>query len=164
MNTKMNNSTTEQPPSMVDAHFSVSMIVINACSGVLATVLNFLIIMTFIKTPSLRTPSNVLILSLAITDFGVGVLVQLVSCIYRFVVMSYEIDLVDTYRSMGEAVDTITTVLVCVSLFTTTAITIDRFLAVHLHLRYQELVTTKRTSMVAIMIWTLCVFWMSPRF
>jgi hypothetical protein len=38
-------------------------------------------------------------------------------------------------------------------LFTLTAITVDRFLAVHLHLRYQELVTTKRYGVTLTCIW-----------
>ncbi|KXJ19319.1 Ocellar opsin [Exaiptasia diaphana] len=84
----MNNSTTEQPSSMVDGPLCVSMIVINTFSGLLATVLNLLVIMTFVKTPSLRTPSNILILSLAITDFCVGALVQPVYCAYLFADMT----------------------------------------------------------------------------
>ncbi|KAK3731146.1 hypothetical protein QZH41_000004 [Actinostola sp. cb2023] len=87
MNT--NNSTTEGLKTArgfdvmlrleTDAHFRnffVSMMVINAASSFLASVLNFLIILTFVKTTSLRTPSYILILSLAISDFGVAVVVQ----------------------------------------------------------------------------------------
>ena len=36
------------------------------------------------------------------------------------------------------------------------AVTVDRFLAIHLHLRYQELVTHKRV--VAVVIWLLHLF------
>ena len=73
----MNNSTLQRPLKMVKGRdFYITVFVINAFSSVLATVLNLLIIVTLIKTPSLRTPSNILILSLAITDFGVGALVQ----------------------------------------------------------------------------------------
>jgi len=38
------------------------------------------------------------------------------------------------------------------------AISVDRFLAIHLHLRYQELVTHKRVVAVVISIWLLSVF------
>jgi hypothetical protein len=47
----------------------------------------------------------------------------------------------------------INTLLSFVSLGTLTAITADRFLAVHLHLRYQELITTKRYGMTLACIW-----------
>lgn len=39
-----------------------------------------------------------------------------------------------------------------------TAITLDRLLAIHLHLRYQELVTHKRVVIMVISTWTLSVF------
>ena len=48
------------------------------------------------------------------------------------------------------------------------ATSVDRFLAIHLHLRYQELVTHKRVVAVVISIWLLSVFlplamfWISP--
>ena len=39
------------------------------------------------------------------------------------------------------------------------AVTVDRFLAIHLHHRYQELVTHKRVVVMVISIWLLsCVF------
>ena len=41
------------------------------------------------------------------------------------------------------------------------AVGVDRFLAIHLHLRYQELVTHKRVVVVVISIWLLCVFFSS---
>ena len=37
------------------------------------------------------------------------------------------------------------------------AVSVDRFLAIHLHLRYQELVTHKRVVAVVISIWLLSV-------
>ena len=38
------------------------------------------------------------------------------------------------------------------------AVSVDRFLAIHLHLRYQELVTHKRVVAVVISIWVLHLF------
>ena len=37
------------------------------------------------------------------------------------------------------------------------AVSVDRFLAIHLHLRYQELVTHKRVVAVVISIWMMCL-------
>ena len=150
----MNNSTFEYQSELFDSHgFHITLIVVNSFSGVLATVLNLLIIVTFVKTPSLRTPSNILILNLAITDFVVGAFVQPAYCTLIFEGMIGEIDL--SYSILRA----VSFVLMYVSLFTITAITVDRFLALHLHLRYQELVTRKRISMVVIMIWTSSVLW-----
>ena len=44
------------------------------------------------------------------------------------------------------------------------AVSVDRFLAIHLHLRYQELVTHKRVITVVISIWALSVFLPSAMF
>ena len=44
------------------------------------------------------------------------------------------------------------------SFFGVVAVSVDRFLAIHLHLRYQELVTHKRVVAVVISIWLLSVF------
>ena len=44
------------------------------------------------------------------------------------------------------------------SFFSVVAITVDRFLAIDLHLRYQELVTHKRVIAVVISIWVISAF------
>ena len=44
------------------------------------------------------------------------------------------------------------------SFFGVVAVSVDRFLAIHLHLRYQELVTHKRVVSVVILIWVFSVF------
>jgi len=48
-------------------------------------------------------------------------------------------------------------VLLLASFLGVLAISVDRFLAIHLHLRYQELVTRKRVVAVVISIWLLSV-------
>jgi len=54
--------------------------------------------------------------------------------------------------------NTITFLFIYTSCFTVVAISVDRFLAVHLHLRYQELVTPERVVVVVISIWVLSAF------
>ena len=56
----------------------------------------------------------------------------------------------------------------CASFFSVVAVSVDRFLAIHLHLRYQELLTHKRVVAVVSSIWlisvflpTLTMFWVS---
>jgi len=44
------------------------------------------------------------------------------------------------------------------SFFGVVAVSVDRFLAIHLHLRYQELVTHKRVVAVVTSIWLISVF------
>ena len=53
------------------------------------------------------------------------------------------------------------------SYFTVVVISVDRFLAIHLHLRYQKLVTYKRVVAVVVSVWvfsviiSLTTFWLS---
>ena len=58
-----------------------------------------------------------------------------------------------TYRMLFSAYLILVNLFYYASFFGVTALTVDRFLAIHLHLRYQELVTHKRVVAVAISIW-----------
>lgn len=145
----MNNTTTADSTQIADV--VLTLIVINSISGFLATVLNFLIILTFVKTPSLRTTSFILILSLAVTDFGVGAVVQPTYCIRLVTKNKHLFSLATAVHSCSYQI------LITASLLTVTAITADRFLAVFLHLRYQELVTITRASLVVFLLWIASV-------
>ena len=99
----------------------------------------------------LPKPLRTLLLSLAASDVGVGLLVQplyistLVSRLNqkRIGCISYK----------GWSV--VITFFCISSLLNVVTISVDRFLAVHLHLRYQELVTHKRVIAAVISIWLL---------
>ena len=112
-------------------------------------ILNIVTIHAIRKTALLPKPLRTLLLSLAASDVGVGLLVQpfyistLVSRLNkkRIDCISYKILL----ASMN---------FFCISsLLNVVTISVDRFLAVHLHLRYQELVTHKRVIAAVISIW-----------
>ena len=47
--------------------------------------------------------------------------------------------------------------LACASLLTVTAITLDRLLSVSLHLRYYELVTTRRVAVLLLLLWVISI-------
>ena len=121
--------------------------VFNTFSAYTAIMLNILTIHSIGKTSSLPKPLKTLLLSLAVSDLGVGLLAQplyiawMVNNTY-FTLITYFV---------------IQTILAIASFFTVVAISVDRFLAIHLHLRYQELVTHKRVVAVVISIWTLSV-------
>ena len=118
-----------------------------------AIMLNIVTIQAIRKTSSLSKALKTLLLSLAVSDVGVGLFVQpfytslLVKWLhqnnlgcnrYAFVIISSSFSL----ASFSGIV----------------AVSVDRFLALHLHLRYQELVTHKRVVAVVISIWVLSVF------
>ena len=109
----------------------------------------------------LPKPLRTLLLSLAASDVGVGLLVQ---PLYISTLVSRlnqkRIDCI-SYKKLFAAMN-----FFCISsLLNVVTISVDRFLAVHLHLRYQELVTHKRVIAAVISIWLLSaiisssVFW-----
>ena len=119
--------------------------VVNAFSAYTATMLNILTIHAIRKTSSLPKPLKTLLLSLAVSDVGVGLLAQPL----------YMSSMIHSTYSTGIAFEIIATLLSCASFSLVVAIGVDRFLAIHLHLRYQELVTHKRVAAVVISNWTL---------
>ena len=119
----------------------VALCVFNACSAYTAVVLNIMAIYAIAKTSSLPKPLKTLLLSLAVSDFGVGLLVQPLHIAFL------------VNPSTLTVARIVAPLFVNASFFSVVAISIDRFLAVHLHLRYQELVTHKRVVAVVISIW-----------
>ena len=111
---------------------------------------NALVLATILRTPSLRSvPSTIFLCSLAITDFLVGLVVQPV---YIASELQY---LAGGPHSKVEAL--ISTSLCGVSLATITAISVDRLLALHYHMTYPNLMTTKRAMYASASLWFLSV-------
>ena len=112
-------------------------------------ILNIVTIHAIRKTALLPKPLRTLLLSLAASDVGVGLLVQ---PLYISTLVSRlnkkRIDCI-SYKILLAAMN-----FFCISsLLNVVTISVDRFLAVHLHLRYQELVTHKRVIAAVISIW-----------
>jgi len=116
--------------------------VFNPFSACTAIMLNILSIHAMRKTSSLPKPLKTLLLSLAVSDLGVGLLAQPLF-IARMVNLSNS--------ASRTAFNIIVPLLGNASFFTVVAISVDRFLAIHLHLRYQELVTYKRVVTAVIL-------------
>ena len=125
--------------------------VFNAFSAYSAIMLNILSIHAMGKTSSLPKPLKTLLLSLAASDLGIGLLVQ-----------PLYITLLLAENSQNCAMPTVAFIIIWffanASFLGILAISVDRFLAIHLHLRYQELVTHKRVVAVVIFIWLLSAF------
>jgi len=123
----------------------------NAFLSYTAITLNSVTIHAIRKTSSLPKPLKTLLLSLAVSDLGVGLIVQ--PLYIALLVTEYS----PSYRNMSLYIVYVSlmNLLSFASFFGVTAITVDRFLAIHLHLRYQELVTHKRVVAVVISIWLL---------
>ncbi len=116
--------------------------VLNAPLMIISIIGNTLVLAAILRTPLLRSPSMFLLSSLAVSDLLVGLVVQPVFIAYQLTMKT------------GYEYKTVTSTTVCgASLCTITAISVDRFLALHYHMRYPDLITTKRA------IFTLAVLW-----
>ena len=121
--------------------------VFNAFSAYIAIMLNILMIHAIRKPLSLSKPLKTLLLSLAVYDLGVGLLVQPL----------YILMMINPTSSTIIAFTIISLWFGNASFFRVVAISVDRYLAIHLHLRYDELVTPKRVLTAVMFVWFLCV-------
>ena len=132
----------------------VTNIALNSFLCCTAIMLNIVTIHAIRKTSSLPKTLKTLLLSLAVSDVGVGLVIQpfYISLFVNWLQENYPACRIYMafYITMGLFSKT--------SFYNVMAITIDRFLAIHLHLRYQELVTHKRVVAVVISIWLISAF------
>ena len=120
-----------------------------------AMVLNIITIQALRKISSFPKPLKTLLLSLAVSDLGVGLLVHPLYIV--LLVMNIEQNTNNRIYIMVYKANLISSHLLCAaSFFGIIALTVDRFLAIHLHLRYQEFVTHKRVVAVVISVWVCC--------
>ncbi|KAL9972145.1 hypothetical protein ACROYT_G018398 [Oculina patagonica] len=104
---------------------------------------NTLVLAAILRTPSLRSPSILLLCSLAASDFIVGFFVQPL----------YIASKVTKNPTVFRALSIMAASGTGVSLLTITAISVDRFLALHYHMRYPNLMTTRRAVYTSATLW-----------
>ena len=128
--------------------------VLNSFLSSTAILLNIITIQALRKTPSLSKPLKTFLLSLAVSDLGVGFLVQ--PTYIAVLIMKIEQNAGNgAFYTIYDAFCIQSYLFSFASFFGVVALTIDRFLAIHLHLRYQELVTHKRVVAVVSSVWVL---------
>ena len=128
--------------------------VFNSVLSFAATMLNIVTIHAIRKTLSLPKTLKTLLLSLAVSDLGIGLFVQLFYTSILVKWLQKNIPSCITYTVFFF----IAHLLTVASFFGVVAVTVDRFLAIHLHLRYREFVTPERVFAVVISIWVLGPF------
>ena len=129
--------------------------VLNAPLMLISIIGNALVLAAILRTPSLRSPSITLLCSMAISDLLVGFVVQPLYIASELTEnnLQYQVLAVISFSACG------------VSLSTMTAISVDRFLALHYHMRYPNLMTILRAMYTAATLWlinfllTLLSFW-----
>ena len=127
--------------------------VLNVPFSIIATLANALIIVSIWRSYPLRTPANMLLIGLALSDLGVGVIVQPFFIAY---LISFAKQGAADFTCISAAALTITAAfLSCVSFGTVTAISLERCLSLRLHLRYEDIFTMKRVRRFLAVLWLL---------
>ena len=125
--------------------------VLNVFLSSTAILFNTVTLLAIRKTSSLPKTLRTLLVSLAVSDICVGLLGQ---TLYASLLVKW-LQLKIINCSIYMAFDVSMGLFSIASFLGVVAVGVDRFLAIHLHLRYNELVTCKRVVAVVISIWLL---------
>ena len=140
-----NQSTSDYSSVERNTHLTIFVIincVLNAPLMFISIIGNTLVLAAILRTPSLRSPSIILFCSLAVPDLLVGLVVQPL-----FIAKELKKGPLASYYFFFNYV------FCGVSLCTVTAISLDRFAALHYHMRYVTMVTKTRVICTLIIIW-----------
>ena len=152
MTDKHNNGSVDHHSDIEDNSTPGTIVIINCVLNaplMLISILgNALVLAAIIRTPSIRSTSMIMLSSLAVSDLLVGLIVQPI-----FIALQLTND-----RFVDNVFDMTGPPLCAVSLFTITAITVDRFLALHYHMRYASLLTESRVKYSLVFIWLIAFF------
>ena len=128
---------------------------LNAFLSYTATMLNIVTIHAIRKTPSLSKNLKTLLLSLAVSDLGVGLVAQPLYVARLIMESQLNIETSKTYNAIYIAFLVSANLFGFATLFLVIVLCAERFIAIHYYLRYQELVTHKRVVAVVVSIWVL---------
>jgi len=129
---------------------------LNIFLAITAFIGNLLIFVAPHKVFSIHPPTKLFFRCLAVTDLGVGLIVQplhvtIISRTSPLIKMN-----VHSVFYVHRAMQVCSWCLCGVSLLTSTAISVDRLLALLLGLRYRHVVTLRRIRVVIICFWLIC--------
>ena len=105
---------------------------------------NVLVLVAIIRTPCIRSTSMIMLCSLAVSDLLVGFIAQPLFIADELIKVNpvlYRVSAMIGFAVCG------------VSLATITVFSVDRFLALHYHMRYATLVTKSRVIYIIVSIW-----------
>lgn len=131
--------------------FYITLCAVHGVLSVTATVGNVAMIFALQKASSIPTTSRILVQSLALTDLSVGVVGHpLYIVVIAGIRQNYSCE--DIHVTLM-VFFILSASLVVVSLQIVALIGVDRFLAITLHLRYNELITPKRVVILVASVW-----------
>lgn len=137
-----------------DQIYITSISIVNGILSPVAVFTNFLILLSLWKTSSLQSASNILVASLALADLCVGLLLQ---PMLVFINITARHVSTTAYCVIFQSHMFLAYLFTALSLGTLTYLSLERMCALHWHLRYYELVTTKKVTIIVIQLWVFQV-------
>ena len=135
---------------------------LNAVMAIVTTFANLLVLLAMRHVTSLRLPSKLLLCSLVLTDLGTG-LVNLPQFAAFLFVKAARLDPA-RFCPLQQSLVFCSNWLGGASLWTLTAISLDRYTALFSHLKYQQLVTTRRACTALACLWSASLLCASAQF
>ena len=140
-----------------EENFMIIICVLNFLFSITSTLGNLVVIYALWKASSIPANLKKLFLSLAFSDLAIGLLIQPMSAVILAVMLNLAADGNYDFARFCPSVITVhavcTSFVVGASFSTITGIAMDRYLALFIHLRYQELVTEKRVNIALVISW-----------
>ena len=121
--------------------FYIAIAAVNIVLSITASLGNILILIALRKATSIHPPTKLLFQCLAITDLGVGLISQPLMATLMLLVYNTDIKI---WEICSQLHSSLSITLCGVSVFASTALSVDRLLALFLGLRYRHVVTLKR--------------------
>ena len=136
--------------------FYVFLSALNIALSITATLGNVLILIAFREVSSVHPPTKRLFQCLAVTDLCVGLIAQ---PLYATYIMLDDVTRINCkIRDVAISLNDISSFVLCgVSMFTSTAISVDRLLALVLGLRYRHVVTLRRVRILIACFWFISI-------
>lgn len=116
--------------------------------------LNLLLLRSIYLSLAFRKPSTLLLYNLSVSDLLIAVGIMPIYLTKRFAELTYDFEL---FCTIGLHVYVIGYAFSAVSLFTVTALSIDRFFIIHKGVHYSEYVTKTKVIITVALIWVVSI-------
>ena len=142
--TEGENVTVMKTPS-IRVDYTIAIAAVYIVLSITASLGNILILIALRKVTSIHPPTKLFFQCLAITDLGVGLISQPLMATLMLLVYNTDIKI---WEICSQLHSSLSITLCGVSVFASTALSVDRLLALFLGLRYRHVVTLKRIRAV----------------
>lgn len=140
---------------------NIATCILNSLFSLMTSTGNLIILRVIWKTQELHSPSFILLFCLALSDLLVGLICQPFFVAYKIAELGNDFTAYCILR-MIQSISGWTTA--GASLLTLSGVSVDRLLALTLHLRYNTIVTVPRVFKVALLLWIFALTTVMLRF